>query len=72
MLSGETASVKEPKSFMKAPDPPVIQPDPMQQQLEQQAKNDQVAALQTRAQGDTASLMARFGALASFAQAAKG
>ena len=41
-------------------------------QQEKQAQTDQVAALQTKAQGDTASLMARFGALAGYAQAAKG
>jgi hypothetical protein len=44
----------------------------MLQQQQQQAKTDQILATQDRARGDTADLMARFGALASFAQAAKG
>lgn len=44
----------------------------MQLQQEQQAKTDQISALQTTAQGDTADLMARFGALAAYAQSAKG
>lgn len=50
----------------------MIQVDPMLQQEQQQAQNDQVLAIQDRAKTDTASLMARFGALASFEQAAKG
>lgn len=44
----------------------------MLQQQQQQAQNDQILALQDKAQTDTADLMARFGALSAFAQAAKG
>jgi len=40
-------------------------PDPLYQQLRQQAENQQIAATQTQASGDMASLMARYGALAS-------
>jgi hypothetical protein len=40
--------------------------------LEQQAQNDKIAAAQDTAKIDTADLMARFGALAGYAQAAKG
>ena len=40
-------------------------PDPLYTQLQQQALTDQVNATQTQARGDTASLMARYGALAS-------
>lgn len=57
---------------MKTPDPPVITPDPMQVAQQKQAEQDKVLALQDRARGDTADLMARFGALAAFTQAAKG
>lgn len=57
---------------MKTPDPPQYAPDPLLVQQEKQAQNDQMVALQGKAQGDTASLMARFGALAGYAQAAKG
>lgn len=42
--------------------PPPI--DPATLAAEQQAQNEQVAALQTRTQGDTASLMAQYGILA--------
>lgn len=50
---------------MKSPEPPtyVIQPDPLQQQADQQAKADQLAALQDRLKGDTASIMTRYGAM---------
>ena len=57
---------------MKAPDPPQIQPDPILQQQEALAQKQTVSALQQRTGDDTASLMARFGALAGYAQAAKG
>jgi hypothetical protein len=57
---------------MNPPSPPPVQQDPTQLALDQQAQNDQIKALQGTAQSDTANLMARFGALASYAQAAKG
>jgi hypothetical protein len=57
---------------MNPPSPPPVQQDPMQLALDQQAKNDQIQALQNTAQSDTANMMARFGALATYAQAAKG
>jgi hypothetical protein len=41
-------------------------------QQQAQAKTDDALALQDRAKGDSASLMARFGALAALAQSAKG
>lgn len=41
---------------------PQVQQDPMLQQLMQTAQQQQTQALQTEAQGDTASLMARYGA----------
>lgn len=49
---------------MKAPsyDPPPL--DPTAVAADQQAKIEQTNALQTRASGDTASLMARYGILA--------
>src|SRR3954463_207580 len=74
MPCGETASLREPKSsaMNKMPDPPAITVDPMLQQQEQQAQRDSMLALQDRAKDDTASVMARFGSLAAFAQAAKG
>ena len=43
----------------KAPDPP---PDPMLQQLMKTAKQQEVTALQSTAEGDTASILARYGA----------
>jgi hypothetical protein len=45
-----------------APKPPQIQPDPMLQQLAKTAQQQQIAAMQTEAEGDTASLLARYGA----------
>jgi hypothetical protein len=47
---------------MGAPKPPQIQPDPMLQQLAKTAQQQQIAAMQTEAEGDTASLLARYGA----------
>lgn len=44
----------------------------MLQQQEKQAQLDKIAALQDTARGDTASLMARYGAIAAFTQGAKG
>lgn len=40
---------------------PQLAVDPNLAQEQQQAQADQVAALQTQAQGDTATLMARYG-----------
>lgn len=49
---------------LKPPTPQVnIEPDPLQIQQEQQAQVDQVSALQTKLQGDTSSIMSRYGAL---------
>lgn len=45
-------------------------PDPLFQQLTQQAQQDNVNALQTQAAGDTASLMARYGSLVGLTGAA--
>lgn len=42
-------------------DPPPLPVDPNLAQEQQQAQNDLVQSLQTQAQGDTASLMARYG-----------
>ena len=55
---------------MKAPSyqPPPL--DPLVSQEEQQAQQEQINALQLRTQGDSASLMARYGALAGLAPAA--
>jgi len=57
---------------MQTPDPPVIAQDPNLPQQEAQAQQDKILALQDRAKGDTSDLMARFGSLAAYAQAAKG
>ena len=47
---------------MGTPKPPQIQPDPMLQQLQQTADKQQIAAMQSEAAGDTASILARYGA----------
>ena len=47
---------------MGAPKAPQPQPDPMLDQLMRTARQQQTAALQTEAAGDTASLLARYGA----------
>lgn len=47
---------------MDKPATPQVQQDPMLGQLMQTAQQQQVQALQTEAAGDTASLMARYGA----------
>jgi hypothetical protein len=47
---------------MGAPKPPAPQPDPMLGQLMRTAQQQQNAALQGEAAGDTASLLARYGA----------
>jgi len=47
---------------MDKPAAPQVQQDPMLSQLMQTAQQQQVQALQTQAAGDTASLMARYGA----------
>lgn len=47
---------------MDKPSAPTPTPDPMLDQLMKTAQQQQVQALQTEAQGDTASLMARYGA----------
>jgi hypothetical protein len=57
---------------MKIPAPTMPQTDPMLQQQADQAKQDNLLALQDRVKGDSASLMARFGALAALTQPAKG
>lgn len=44
------------------PKAPQVQTDPMLAQLMKTAQQQQVQALQTEAQGDTASLLARYGA----------
>ena len=46
---------------MNSDPPPAPPPDPMLATEQQQAQSDLVASLQTQAQGDTASLMARYG-----------
>lgn len=51
-------------SLFKAPSYSPPPPDPLLEQQRQQAQNDQIAALQQRVQGDSASLMARYGTLA--------
>jgi hypothetical protein len=52
----------EPPSFMDKPAQPQVQQDPMLGQLMQTAQQQQIQALQTEAAGDTANLMARYGA----------
>jgi hypothetical protein len=47
---------------MGAPKPPAPQPDPQLAQLMRTAQQQQNAALQSEAAGDTASLLARYGA----------
>jgi hypothetical protein len=47
---------------MGAPKAPPPAPDPMLQQLMKTAQQQQIQALQSEAQGDTASLLARYGA----------
>lgn len=47
---------------MDKPAQPQVQQDPMLGQLMKTASQQQVQALQTEAAGDTASLMARYGA----------
>lgn len=50
---------------MSAPEPPTPPPpvaDPERERLDAQAKQDSITALQDRLQGDTSSLMARYGA----------
>ncbi len=47
---------------MGKPAQPQVQQDPMLGQLMQTAQQQQIQALQTEAAGDTASLMARYGA----------
>lgn len=42
-------------------DPPKLQADPMFTQLQDKARNDEIVATQHQLQGDTASLMARYG-----------
>lgn len=49
-------------------DPPKLQQDPMFGQLQAQAQRDQTLALQQQAQGDTASLLARYGTRLALAQ----
>jgi hypothetical protein len=56
---------------MKAPDPPVIQPDPILEQQKQQAQVQDIQAIQQNVKDDSASLMARYGALVGYAQGAK-
>lgn len=41
----------------------MIQPDPMLQQQQEQAKQDKILAIQDQLKGDSASLMARFGGM---------
>lgn len=50
--------------------PQYVQPPPDQQQiaLQQQTQNDQIEAIKTTAQMDTASLMARYGTRLAMAQ----
>lgn len=50
---------------MQAPTYTPPPPDPLVVQAEQTAQNQLVAGLQTQARGDTASLMAQYGALAT-------
>jgi hypothetical protein len=59
---------------MKSPDPPQIatQPDPLLQQQEQAAQAANIAALTQQAQGDTASLMARYGTRLALSSGAGG
>lgn len=54
-------SETEPSQLGK-PSTPQVTPDPMLQQLMKTAQQQQVQALQVEAQGDTASLLARYGA----------
>jgi hypothetical protein len=61
---GETAFEMEAKS-LSPPEYQAPPPDPMLAQQEAQAKVDQTNALQGKLQGDTASIMARYGALLS-------
>lgn len=58
----DNASETEPLSFMGAPKTPQVQQDPMLGQLMATAQQQQTQALQTEAAGDTASLLARYGA----------
>jgi hypothetical protein len=58
----ENVSRTEPLSSMGKPSTPTPPPDPMLGQLMQTAQQQQVQALQSEAAGDTASLMARYGA----------
>lgn len=55
------AFAMEPKPLGK-PATPQVTPDPMLQQLMKTAQQQQVQALQGEAQGDTSSLLARYGA----------
>lgn len=51
---------------MSAPEPPTPPPpvaDPERERLDAQAKQDSITALQDRLQGDSSSLMARYGAM---------
>jgi hypothetical protein len=52
--------------------PTVAATDPTLQALTAQANTDQITALQTQAQGDTASLMARYGTRLALAGAVGG
>lgn len=61
MPSTGRLSKTEPFELGKPATPQVTQ-DPMLQQLMKTAQQQQVQALQTEAQGDTASLLARYGA----------
>lgn len=62
MLFGETACAKEAK-LLQAPSYTPPPPDPLLQQQQAQAEAEQTNALQHKLQGDTASILSRYGTL---------